>query len=252
MEVYLKRVKKTSFDDLLKDVIENFIANNEIEIEDERLESDSENVLIDGKQIKLNYDIDKYYSIVNSDKATFTKLTEIGMLLHKETKDVDGISIPKNILYEKEVWSYLSFKVFKDIVKQLRLEDDSKMTADRVARYYFNIKTPSRTGLLFIWTMIDMLDSENDYEMSETAFHFIDPVKATYERAISRNPIVLKAYVQAIINNNCDPRIKNKKYRLRVPNNISCFARMNILDAYEYDELVDTLTRQIKNVLQVV
>ena len=98
--------------------------------------------------------------------------------------------------------------------------------------------------------MIDMLDSEEDEKMSITAFHFIDPVRAIYERTMSRNPIVLKAYVQAIINNDCDPRIKNNKYRLKVPNNISCFARMNILDAYDYGELVNVITVQIKDVLQ--
>ncbi len=252
MEVYLKRIKKTSYDNLKRDVIGKFEESKVIELEDDLLEDNSENVIINGKLIKLNYSIDKYLEIVDSDEPTYVKLAKVGMLLHKETKDVEGVEIPKNILYEKEIWAYLSFKVFFEIVKKLRLDNDLKMTSKKIAQFYFNANTPSRTGLLFVWTMVDMLDSENDYSTTEVAFHFIDPVKATYERALSRNPIVLKAFVQAIINNNCDPRIKNEKNRLKVPNNVSCFARMNILDAYQYDELVETLTNQIKVLLQVI
>lgn len=252
MEVVLKRIKRSSFDELMKIVLDNFEENKVIQINDDVLEKNSEVIIVDGKQIRLDYSIQKYMDIADSEEMTYIKLTKIGMLLHKETKDLEGTIIPKNVLYEKEVWAYLSFKVFIDVVKKLRLDDDDKMTADKVARYYFNINKPSRTGLLFIWTMIDMLQSEDDYQMSEVAFHFIDPVKATYERTIARNPIVLKAYVQAIINNGCNPKIKDRKNRLKVPNNVSCFARINILDAYEYDELVQTMTEQIKNVLSIV
>ena len=157
-------------------------------------------------------------------------------------------------MYEKEIWAYLSFKVFSDIVKKLRLEDDDKISVDKIKRFYFNIGnggSKSRTGLLFIWSMIDMLDSEENYEVSKVAFHFIDPVKAIYERAMSRNPIVLKAFVDAIIKNECDARIKNKVYKTKVPKNISCFARISMLDAYDYNELVDTIACQIKEVLQI-
>lgn len=250
MQVTLRRIKKIKFDEVKKSVIDTFEATKTISLNEDTLEENSEDIFVGGKKINLEYSVEKYLDIVDSDDLTYIKLTKIGMLLHKESVDVNGIIIPKNIFYEKEVWAYLSFKVFFEIVKKLRLDDDNKMTADKVARYYFNVNKPSRTGLLFVWTMIDILGSESDYKTSEVAFHFIDPVKATYERAMSRNPIVLKAYVQAIINNDCDSRIKNSKYRLKVPNNISCFARVNILDAYGYDELVDTMTEQIKNVLK--
>ena len=250
MEVYLKRIKRSSFDEVKEMVLDRYNSDKVIELSDDVLEQNSENIIINGKMIELHYSIEKYLDIVNSNEATYMKLAKIGMLLHSETKDNNGITIPKSILYEKEVWAYLSFKVFLDVIKLLRLDDEEKITLDKIARFYFNINKPSRTGLLFIWTMIDMLDSEEDEKMSITAFHFIDPVRAIYERTMSRNPIVLKAYVQAIINNDCDPRIKNNKYRLKVPNNISCFARMNILDAYDYGELVNVITVQIKDVLQ--
>lgn len=253
MRVILKRIKKADFDELKKKVLNNFETNHTIELDICDLENKSEDVIVAGKQISLDYNVGEYEAIVDGDEATYQKLAKIGMLLHRDTRDANGTAIPKNILYEPSVWAYLSFKVFKDVVKKLRLEDDDKMTTDKIERYYFNVKNQiSRRGLLFLWIMIDRLDSEGDEEVSTVAFHFIDPVKAIFERTMSRNPAVLKAFVQAIINNDKDPRIKNKKFKLCIPNNVSCYARINMLDAYNYDDLVETMTIQMKNVLDVM
>lgn len=254
MEIYLKRIKRVEFDELMEKVVAHYEQTKKIVLSDEDLEKVSENVIINGNQIQFDYNIKDYEDIVNSDAPTYKKLTMIGMKLHKESKDINGIAIPTNIMYEKEVWTYLSFKVFRDVVKKLRLDDDDKMNSDKLKRFYFNIGSGpkrSRTGLLFVWSMIDMLGSENEEKISEVAFHFADPVKAIYERAMSRNPIVLRAFVEAIIKNNCDPRIKNSHYRAKVPKNVSCFARISIVDTYEYEQLVDTLAFQIKEVIQV-
>lgn len=256
MEIKLKRLKKYTYDDLLQKTIDDFEINHTISIDNEEVERFSELVLVSGKTITLNYDIDEYKRIVESDEPTYKKLAQIGMMLHKDTKDIDGTDIPTNILYESEVWAYLSLTIFKDVVKKLRLDDDEKMTADKIKRFIFNAKANSRsglsrTGLLFVWSMIDILASEDNENMSIVAFHFVDPVKAIYERAMSKNPIVLRAFVQAIINNKEDARIKNKKYKTKVPNNMSCYARMNILDVYSYDELVSMMTEKIKEVLSV-
>lgn len=251
MEIVLKRIKRTSFDDVKDKVLENYRNTHCLKLDEETLEKNSENIYVIGKTITIRYDLDKYKEIVNSDMNTYEKLARVGMLLHKETVDINGIDIPKKIFYESEVWSYLSYKVFFDVVKKLRLDDDSKISEDKIERFFFNTKTRSRTGLLFVWSMIDLLCSENDEKVSIVAFHFIDPVKAVYERTMAKNPIVLQAYVEAIINNNCDNRIKNEKYRKKIPNNISCFARISILDAYRYEELVNIMTKQIKEVLLI-
>lgn len=253
MQVVLKRIKKTEFDTLKKKVLDKFNANHTIDLDETELDNNSEEVLIAGKQIILEYNMDEYNTIVDSQENTYLKLAKIGMLLHKDTKDKKGTPIPKNVLYEPSVWAYLSFKAFKDVIKKLRLDDDNKMNTDKIERYYFNVKSQkSRRGLIFLWSMIDLLGSENDEEVSTVAFHFIDPVKAVYERAMSKNPAVLKAFVEAIIKNNKDPRIKNKKLKLSIPNNVSCFARINLLDAYQYDELVVTIANQMRNVLEVI
>lgn len=253
MEVLLKRIKRSSFDEVKQDVINNYLANKVIDIDDDVLEKNSEEILINGKQIELCYSLEKYIEIVSSQDPKHIKNAQVGMLLHKETKATD-LAIPKNVLYEKEVWAYLSLKVFKEIVYKLSFDDD-KVNEDKISRYYFNVASRTkidRTCLLHLWSLIDLLDSEDNEEMSLVAFHFIDPVRGILERTISYNPIVLKAYVQAIINNKCDPRIKNNQFRSAIPNNISCFSRVNILDAYGYDELVKELTQQIKDTLKTL
>ncbi len=252
MEITLKRIKRDSYDSVMKRVIDNFTVCKLIELDEKDLEDNSELIFVDGNEIIINYDVEQYTRIVdNDDLKTYEKLALIGMLLHKETKDINGIHIPQNVLFEKEVWSYLSFKVFTNIVKKLRLEDDDSINEDKIERFFFNNKMVSRTGLLFIWVMIDRIDAESDYDMAKTAFQFIDPVKAMFERTITRNPIVLKAFVQAIINCKCDSRIKNTKYRTRVPKHLSCFARINVLDAYSYDELVNVMSDQINAIITV-
>ena len=256
MQIELKRIKKTEYDDLKKSVLDHFNSTKEIYLSEETLEKSSESVLVDGNKVWIEYSVCEYETVVNEDNPNYIKLAKLGMLLHRESKDISGKKIPESIWYEKEVWSYLSFKVFKDVLKKLKLEDDDKITPDRIERVYFNARSSSRsgmsrTGLLFLWSMIDILESEDDYDFSKTAFHFVDPVKAVYERDMSKNHIVLRAFVQAIINNNCDDRIKNKYNRTRVPNNISCMARMNVLDAYEYNELVRVLTDKVTELLSI-
>ena len=84
-------------------------------------------------------------------------------------------------------------------------------------------------------------------ELAVTAFHYVDPVKAIYERTLSRNPDVFRAFVQALYNIG---GLKSK-YRQSVPNAISCYARMNILDAYSFEELVGTFTEKIHGIVSI-
>lgn len=251
MIIILRRIKKQSFDDLLDKVISNYKETGKIELDDEILEKNSEDVMVNGKQVQVSYDLDKYLTIVNNKEEKYKQQAKIGMLLHKDTRDTSGNQIPKNMLYEKELWAYLSFKLFSEVIVKLRFEDAEKMNEDKITRFFFNVKTRSRTGLLFLWSMIDSLGSEDDENTSIVAFHFIDPVKAIYERTMSRNPMVLRAFVQSIINLHCDGRIKNQKYKVKVPNNISCFARINYLDAYELNEMTEIITSQIQEVLNM-
>ena len=250
MKVTLKRISKTMWDELISDVTTRFKDTGKIDIDKKKVEESSEIVFSNGIPIELSIDSSKYNKIVKVDDYKYNKIAKLILELRKDIKMQDGSKIAMNILNEKEVWSYLSLVVFDEIVKDLRLDDEDKITPDKIERFYFNTKTRSRTGLLFIWTMGDLLDSDDEFFI-KTAFEFIDPVKAIYERAMGRNPILIKAFVQSIINNNCDKRLKGDKYKSKSPKHINCFSCINILDVYGYDELVDVLTKQINTILNV-
>ena len=131
----------------------------------------------------------------------------------------------------------------------LRLKDDANVTENKIKQFYFNAGEISRTGLLFLWVMVDRLGSQNDFEITHTAFEFVDPVKAILERTMSKNPAMLRAFVQGIINNNKDSRFKSDKFRSKVPSHISCYASVSVLEALEYDELVNVITEQQKAII---
>lgn len=248
MIITLSKIKKDKYDELVRLVTEKFEVTRELIFDDNIIEENSEPIVIDGQAVELDIDLDKYHSILIEEGFGYTKFAKIGMQLHKDLKS-DTVKLPRNMLYEKEIWAYLSFSIFKDIVKELRLKDTGKITGNKIKQFYFNTGPISRTGLLFLWVMVDRLDSEDDFEITHTAFEFIDPVKAVLERTMSRNPDIIKAFVQGIINNNKDSRFKSDRFRSKVPSHISCYASVNILDVLEYDELVDAITEQQKSII---
>jgi hypothetical protein len=179
----------------------------------------------------------------------YTKLAKVGMALHNDFK-LATVNIPRNVFYEKEFWAYLSLTHFKDVVKGLRASlKEGQISADKIKQFYFNAGTLSRTGLLFIWVMIDRLNSADNFDISHTAFEFVDPVKAILERTMSKNPMVLRAFVQGIINNGKDAKFKGKAFKSKMPSHISCYASVSVLDALEYDELVEVITEQQKAII---
>lgn len=247
MEVALKRIKKSAFDDVLKKYIDTFNKEGKLEIEDGLLETSSEEIKVNGKSIIVDLDVEKYEKIVAQDTFKYNIVSEIGMLLHKELKGIDGTIIPSYYMFEKEFWTYLTLKIFHNVVIKLRLSEG--ITENKIKQFIFNIGTTSRTGLKYLWVMVDRLGSEDDERMTKVAFEFIDPVKAILERDMSKESIVLKAFVQAIINNDCNKIFKQTGHRTKMPNYISCYAGINMLDAYDYNQLVEIITREQKNYL---
>ena len=249
MKMVLKRIKKSSFDELVDYYIKEYSKTKKIEIDDDYLEKCSESIIINSQEIEIDIDLNAYREIVNVEGEQYKKKADIGMQLHKDFKG-KNINIPQNILYEKEVWAYYTLKyLIKDISKLKMFEN---LNEDRIKRYVFNIgkrNRISRCGVLFFWCMIDKLDSENDEDFSRTAFQFIDPVKAILERNMSKESLILKAFVQAIINNKKDARFKQVPHKTKMPSFISCYAGVNMLEAYNYEELVDIITFQQQNYL---
>ena len=243
MLVKLCKIKKDCFDNFLKQVITEFGATGSLSFNDDIVEENSEPVLIEGKQIELEINIDKYLGIAKEPALGYTKFAKVGMELHNDFRS-DEVTLPRNLFYEKELWAYLSMTSFKEVIKELRLKDSGKITVNKIKQFYFNAGEISRTGLLFLWVMVDRLNSENDFEITHTAFEFVDPVKAVLERTMSKNPNILRAFVQGIINNGKDSKFKRDKFRSKVPSHISCYASVSMLDALDYEELVEIITQE--------
>lgn len=240
----LKRIKKEYFDDVLDTVAKNSEKNKAIIVDNEYVENFSEEITINGKEISIDIDKTKYDEAISKHHYGYSKLAEVAMLLHKDIKDVDGQIIPKNMLYEREIWAYLSLVIFKDLIIKLRIHDPKDITYDKIARFFFNIKSISRTGLMFLWVMVDRLDSENETEITHTAFEFIDPVKAIFERTISKSPLLLRAFVEGIIQNKKDSKFKSDPYRRIIPNGVSCYEAVNMLEALDYADMVNVIAEQ--------
>ena len=245
MKIKLCKIKKECFDDLKNSIISDFESTGTLSFPADLIESNSEPILISGQEVEVEINLDKYLSIVKENTFYYTRQAKVGMELHKDLITTATVQLPRNLLREKEFWAFMSLTIFKDVVSGLRASLDSgKITASKIAQFYFNIGEPSRTGLLFIWVMVDQLNSANDFEITHTAFEFIDPVKAILERTMSNNPMILRAFVQGIINNKKSPKFKSQKFKSKVPSHISCYASVSILDALDYDDLVDVITRE--------
>ena len=248
MKIKLHRIKREKYDDLLQLVVNNFNQSGNLIFDAETVQSYSEPIIIEGQNVEVDIDIDKYVEIASESGFGYTKFAKIGMCLHKDFNS-EKLNIPRNIFYEKEFWTYISVIYFYDIVKMLRLQSEEKITENKIKQFYFNAGEISRTGLLFLWCMVDRLGSENDFEITHTAFEFVDPVKAILERTMSKNPDILRAFVQGIINNGKSSSFKSDKYRSKVPSHISCYASISVLDALEYNELVEVITEQQKAII---
>ena len=248
MKITLRKIKKACFDDLRKVIVKNFETTGSLNFPEELIESNSETIVIDGKHIEMEIDLDKYLSIIKEPPPYNTRQAKVGMELYKDFKSAN-IQLPRYLFYEKEFWAYLSLTVFKDIVKGLRkVLDENQANSNNIMQYYFNTGKPTRTGLLFIWIMIDQLNGD-DFDVAHTAFEFVDPARQALEYTITKNPAIFSAFIKGIINNNKDSKFKNKQYWVRACAHISCYASVNILDVLEYDELVDAITEQQKSII---
>lgn len=249
MIVTLSRIKKDKFDDLVHLVLGEFEATGELTFDETVVEEYSEPILIDGRTVEFDIDLDKYQAIIDEDSFGYTKNAKVGMLLHKDLKS-HIVEIPRNTFYDYEVWAYLSLTCFKEIVKRLREKGLKQITQKTLKQFYFNVGPIDRIGLMFLWCMVDRLDSENDYEITHTAFEFVDPVKNMLATtSLSKGTNILRAFVQGIINNDRDYRFKNDKFRSKVTSNISCYASVSMLEALNYEELVEVITQQQKAII---
>ncbi len=241
MKCELKRIKKSSYDELMDKYIDNYKKTGELVVDEELLEKSSENILSNNEIIVVDLNIEKYSALKQKYKNTYDIEAEMGMLLHKELVDLNHNNIPNYYFKEKELWAYLTLKFFHSIMIDLKLQGD--VTEEKIKQFLFNKGTVTRTGIQLYWNMVDKLESEDNRELTHIAFEFQDPVYAIYERtSMSGNPFVVKAFVESIIKAGRDKRLKYEA-RSKFPSYLSCYAGINILDVYDYNALVDLMVK---------
>lgn len=183
---------------------------------------------------------------------------ELGKLLHRKLFETSKNNFGK--LIDEKFWAYLAHtNPFKEYIynrffaSEMSKEDESDDAIDeaqerKIKRYFFSEGGhSSRIGLKFYWHLTYLLyDERKLYEHSEVAFRYIDSVKAIYERNLRKNNLIIKAFVQGIINNDKHIAFRNDKYRTIIPTHINNMAAINLLDAYDYNGLVNKITNEQK------
>ena len=101
MKIKLYRIKKEKYDDLLQLVVNNFNQSGNLVFDVEIVQSYSEPIIIEGENIEVDIDIDKYAKMASESEFGYTKFAKIGMCLHKDFNS-EKLNIPRNIFYEKE------------------------------------------------------------------------------------------------------------------------------------------------------
>lgn len=81
--------------------------------------------------------------------------------------------------------------------------------------------------------------------MTEVAFAFKDPVKAIYERTIGTNPFILQAFVNGIIINDKNRKIKGTLKTI-IPKHISNIASIRCLDTLNFIEISNLIALEQK------
>lgn len=256
MEAVLRRISYGKYDDFIEQNLSSFPSLSK-DYFCKNYEHVTEDIIVEGKAITFDIDIDEFIEIFenivefndqNPMEAIDIKFAE--MLYKTFTLHT---SIPKYVMYEKEVWAYLNCFVLFDIVKKRFFSNEESLKDEgRIKRVFFcDDSTIDRTGLRWLWALADATyDEKYIFGLTSTARQFIDPVKALYERTMGTNRTVFKAYIRAIQLLDLDSRIKSGKFRSILPTHIRNLATMKIYESIDsIEELSAIFADDIKDFL---
>lgn len=250
MLITLKKIKAEELRELQEKCLYDYKTYQRITVTQDELDRVSEIITYNNKPLQVDFDIEKYKEIICSDMKNFEKKSQLCHCINNDFKEINGYYISFNTMFSKEMWTYLNLSYFKDMITELLFEDDDEHYESRIKRYFFNDAPKSkidRTSFRFFWYFGYVLD--NDKKLLDIAWEFIDPVKAVFERVIARNPSLLKAFIEGIRNNNYDSKFKSPKFKKLIPKNYNSFSAVTMLDALDYDELVNIVTELQKSLL---
>lgn len=256
MEFTLKRIAYAKYDDFIEKVLE--AAPNINSAFFEQLDDMTEDVLVDGKNILLNINLDELESIIdtvsadNDQNPMQTIDVKFSELLYRQLF-LDEF-VPNYLLYEKEVWAYLNCYVFFNVVVKRYFSEkgdlDNKKRIESVM--LCNNSTIDRTGLRWLWALSDSAyDPSYQFRLVDTAYKFIDPVKALFERTLSSNKTLFKAFIRSIELLNFDSRIKSGKFRSILLTHIRNLATMKMYESVDsVEELAQIFASDIKDFIE--
>lgn len=153
------------------------------------------------------------------------------------------------ILMDERFWVWLSHTKYYTYMTE-RWGMDSKNNRGRVLnRYFFNSSPERRHALAHLLWFAEMTYDKNrsdQYELTRVAFEYADPSSYIFERNIGRNPKVIKAAMQVILENEENPNIKKRSFHLKYAKEVNSIAAVLLLDEVPFDELVTLLSEVLK------
>lgn len=250
----LKRVQINKYDELFEMIdVSNFFKKDKNEILN-ILEANSEVIKINDKPIEINLNIEEYEQLMELYPKKGDSSVAIAQKLYQDFR-LGDVPLPKWLMYEKEMWTYLNLTIFFDLVqkKYIDFNEKKEQIKGKIERVYFNdggLSKIDRTGLRWLWVIADLTTYEGNFELTKIAWDFIDPFKAIQECVLGNNDLILKALVIAIKKLNYDSRIRNSINKTRVPKHIRNYACSIMLDSYnDLDVLAEELAQQISIIL---
>ena len=256
MEFTLKRIAYAKYDDFIEKVLES-TPNIDLAFF-EQLDDMTEDVLVGGKNIILNIDVDELESIINkvstdNDQNPMQSIdVKFSELLYRQLY-LDEF-VPNYLLYEKEVWAYINCFILFDVVKKRYFAEEGDLNnKKRIENVMLcNNSTIDRTGLRWLWALSNSAyDPSYGFRLVDTAYKFIDPVKALFERTLSSNKILFKAFIRSIEILNFDSRIKSGKFRSILLTHIRNLATMKMYESVDsVEELAQIFASDIRDFIE--
>lgn len=256
MEFTLKRIAYAKYDDFIEKVLES-TPNIDLAFF-KQLDDMTEDVLVGGKNIILNIDVDELESIIDkvytdNDQNPMQSIdVKFSELLYRQLY-LDEF-VPNYLLYEKEVWAYINCFILFDVVKKRYFAEEGDLNnKKRIENVMLcNNSTIDRTGLRWLWALSNSAYSPSyGFRLVDTAYKFIDPVKALFERTLGSNKILFKAFIRSIEILNFDSRIKSGKFRSILLTHIRNLATMKMYESVDsVEELAQIFASDIRDFIE--
>ena len=255
MKFILKKISYAKYDEFVEKIVDLFPDFDAEKLEKE-YGSYTEEVMIGSKCVTLDLDIEGMINSINEILSTnpTNPMQEVDIKLAEmlyQRLYLDEF-VPNYLFFEKEIWAYLNCFVLLEIVKARYFRTEKEQNdKGRVERVLLSNGALDRSGSRWLWVLANSTyDPKYRFALVDTAFKFIDPVKALFESVIGKNKTLFKAFIRAIELLDYDRRIRNNTFRSVLPTHLRNLATMKIYDSINsVEELAAIFATDIKDFL---